>query len=40
MEKEKQHIKETIKDVVAIAFTWLLVIFILYMLYLKIKLLH
>ena len=40
MENEKQHIKETIRDVVTIAFIWLLVIFILYVIYLKIKLLH
>ena len=40
MENEKQQIKETIKDVVAIAFIWLLVIFILYVIYLKVKLLH
>jgi len=40
MENEKQSPKATIKDVVAIAFIWLLVIFILYIIYLKIKLLH
>jgi len=40
VENEKQHIKDTVKDFIAIAFIWLLVIFILYIIYLKIKLLH
>jgi len=40
MENGKQSTRETIKDIVATAFIWLLALFIVYMLYLKIKLLH
>ena len=40
MENEKQNTKDMVRDFIAIAFIWLLVIFVLYVIYLKIKLLH
>jgi len=37
---EKQHTKITLKEIIVIVLSWLLALFILYMVYLKIKLLQ
>jgi hypothetical protein len=37
---KKQHLKSTLKEVLVIVFFWLLAISLVYIVYLKIKLLH